>query len=192
MCLCVCLISSFMTLGSDLLENRYRTSYVNHAVSVTWMVECKDMEGTMVYASGENVLPWFWYILLLDVGLVTLCFKPQLNDIKIYIYNISWDFQLCCKDQVKVFIALLCPVLHDPVDCMPSRAVHGILQTGILGWAVSSPGYLLDAGTEPRSPALLAGALPCEPPGQPLAKKQVHNIWGNTLKLKIAMHIVIQ
>ena len=62
------------------------------------------------------------------------------------------------------------------MDCSPPRAVHGILQAGILGWAVSSPDYLLDAGTEPRSPALLAEALPGEPPGQPLAKKQVHNI----------------
>ena len=132
-------------------------------------------------------MPWFWYILLLDVGLVTFCFKPQLNDkiyIYIYVYNISWDFQLCCKDQVKVFISQVCLSLHDPVDCSPPWTVHGILQGRILEWVVNSPGDLLDAGIEPRSPVLQADSSLSEPPGKCFAKKKVHNIWGNTFKIE--------
>ena len=35
-----------------------------------------------------------------------------------------------------------------------------------------SPGELSDPGIKPRSPALRAGALPCEPPGKPQTKQE--------------------
>ena len=41
-----------------------------------------------------------------------------------------------------------CLTICDPMDC-------------------SNPGDLPDPGTEPRSPALQADALPSEPPGKP-------------------------
>ena len=43
-----------------------------------------------------------------------------------------------------------CPTLPEPVDCgPPGSSVHGIFQTRILEWAVSSPpGHLSDPGTK--------------------------------------------
>ena len=57
-----------------------------------------------------------------------------------------------------------CPTLCDPMGCSPPRLlVHGILQARKLEWiAMPAP------GVEPRSPALQAHSLPCEPPGKPL------------------------
>ena len=63
----------------------------------------------------------------------------------------------------------LCPTLCDPMDCSPSGSpVHGISQARILEWvAIFSPGDLLDAGTEPTSPALAGSFFTTEPPGKP-------------------------
>ena len=59
-------------------------------------------------------------------------------------------------------VAQLCLTLCDPMD----YTVHGILQARILEWvAFPSPGYLLNPGTKPRSPALQVDFLPTEPPG---------------------------
>ena len=57
----------------------------------------------------------------------------------------------------------------DPMDYSPpGSSAHGISQTRILKWlAIPYPGDLPDPGTETRSPALQADALPSEPPGAP-------------------------
>ena len=48
----------------------------------------------------------------------------------------------------------------------PGSSIHGILQAGYWsGLPFPSPGELPNPGIEPRSPALHAGALPSEPPG---------------------------
>ena len=51
-----------------------------------------------------------------------------------------------------------------PIDCSPpGPSVHGILQARTLEWvAISSP----RGSFQPRSPALQADSLPCEPPGK--------------------------
>ena len=67
-------------------------------------------------------------------------------------------------------VAQLCPILFDLMDCnLPGSSVHGILLARILEWfPFPSPGDLHDPGIEPGSPALQAGSLPSEPPGNPL------------------------
>ena len=65
-------------------------------------------------------------------------------------------------------VAQSCPTLCDPMDCtLPGFSVHGISrQEYWSGLPFPSPGDLPDPGIEPRSLALLADALPCEPPGK--------------------------
>ena len=70
-------------------------------------------------------------------------------------------------------VAQSCPTLCDPVDCSPpGSSVHGIPQARVLEWvAISfSRGSSLQ-GIEPRSPALQADALTCEPPGKPIVEE---------------------
>ena len=69
----------------------------------------------------------------------------------------------------KVKVAHSCPTLRDPTDySSPGSSVHGIFQARILEWvAIPSPGYLLNPGTEPRSPALQAYSLLFRSPGKP-------------------------
>ena len=51
---------------------------------------------------------------------------------------------------------------------LPGSSVHGISQAVILEWiAIPSPGYFLNPGVEPGSPAMQADSLPSEPPGKP-------------------------
>ena len=51
----------------------------------------------------------------------------------------------------------------------PDFSVHGILQARILeGVAIPSPGYLPNAGVEPRVLALHVDSLPSEPQGSPV------------------------
>ena len=66
-------------------------------------------------------------------------------------------------------VAQSCPTLCDPVDCSPpGSSVHGILQARILEWvALSFSRGSSWQGIKPRSPALQADALTCEPPGKP-------------------------
>ena len=70
--------------------------------------------------------------------------------------------------------AQLCPILRDPMDCnLPGSFVSGdsplsmgfSRQEDWSGLPFPSPGDLPDSGIEPRSPALQADTLPCEPPG---------------------------
>ena len=50
----------------------------------------------------------------------------------------------------------------------PSSSAHGILQAGILEWIdISFSSGYSHPRDEPRSPALQADSLPCEPPGKP-------------------------
>ena len=67
-------------------------------------------------------------------------------------------------------VAQLCPTLYDPMDgSLPGFSIHGIFQARIPEWvAISFSRDLPDPGTEPGSPSLQAGALPSEPPGEPL------------------------
>ena len=58
---------------------------------------------------------------------------------------------------MKVLAAQLCLTLYNPVDCS--------LPDSSNAW--NSPGNLPDPGIEPRSPALQADPLPCEPLGKP-------------------------
>ena len=51
--------------------------------------------------------------------------------------------------------------------------VHGILQARRLEWvAFPFPGYLLNPGIEPRSPALRADSLLSEQPRKPMSNRQ--------------------
>ena len=62
-----------------------------------------------------------------------------------------------------------CPTLWDPMDCSPYQAPLSIgfsRQDCWSGLSFPSPGDLPDRGTEPRSPALQADALPSEPAGK--------------------------
>ena len=65
-----------------------------------------------------------------------------------------------------------CLTLCDPMDCsLPGSSVHGIFQARILEWvAISFSRDLSDQGIEPRSPALLADALPSEPLGKSIGR----------------------
>ena len=64
-------------------------------------------------------------------------------------------------------VAQLCPTLRDPMSYNPpGSSVHGIFQARILEWVlISFSGDLPDPGIEPRSPALHAGSLLTELPG---------------------------
>ena len=68
---------------------------------------------------------------------------------------------------VLCLVAQSCLTLCNPMDCSPPGAsVHGDSSrkdTGVV--AMPSPGDLPNPGIEPRSPALQADSLPCEPPG---------------------------
>ena len=66
-----------------------------------------------------------------------------------------------------------CPTLCDPMDCTPpGSSVRVIFQAIILEWvAISSSGYLLHPGIEPRSlasPALAGSFFTTAPPGKPI------------------------
>ena len=50
-----------------------------------------------------------------------------------------------------------------PHGLLPTRLVHGILQSILERVAIPSPGNLPNPGIEPRSPALQADSLPAEP-----------------------------
>ena len=53
-----------------------------------------------------------------------------------------------------------------PHGLLPTRLVHGILQSILERVAIPSPGNLPNPGIEPRSPALQADSLLTEPPGK--------------------------
>ena len=75
-------------------------------------------------------------------------------------------------------VAQSCPTLCHPMDCsLPDSSVNGIFQARVLDWiAISFSGDLPDPGSEPRSPALQADALPSEPPGKPIGSIFIHLI----------------
>ena len=66
-------------------------------------------------------------------------------------------------------VAQLYPTLCDPMDCsLQGSSVHEIFQARVLEWvAISFSRDLPNRGTESKSPALQADALPSEPPGKP-------------------------
>ena len=56
------------------------------------------------------------------------------------------------------------------MDCSPpGSSIHGIFQARILEWVAISLSRRIppNPGIEPRSPALEADSLLCEPPGKP-------------------------
>ena len=65
--------------------------------------------------------------------------------------------------KVKVLATLLCPTFCNSIDCNPWWDSPG-KNTGV-GCHFPSPGYLPDAGINPRSPALQADSLLSEPLG---------------------------
>ena len=78
---------------------------------------------------------------------------------------------------VKVKVTQSCPALSDPMD----YTVQEILQARILEW-VAIP--FSRGSSQPRSPALQADSLPCEPPGKPIIKTMIYflkdrksNLW---------------
>ena len=75
----------------------------------------------------------------------------------------------CLKKKSEV--AQSCPTLCDPMDCSsPGSSIHGIFQARVLEWSglpFPFPDDLPDPGIDSGSPALLADALPSEPPGIP-------------------------
>ena len=80
---------------------------------------------------------------------------------------------------MKVLVVQLCLTLCDPVHCsLPGSSVHGILQARMQEWVYQfpSPGYLLNPGTELRSPVLQADSLPPETPGRPQGRQVVPHI----------------
>ena len=66
-------------------------------------------------------------------------------------------------------VAQSCPTLCDPMDCsLPGSSVHGIFQARILEWiAIPFSRGSSNPGIKPGFLALLADALPSEPPGKP-------------------------
>ena len=67
-----------------------------------------------------------------------------------------------------VLVAQLNLALCDPMDySLPASSVHEILQARILECSLPPPGYFIDPGIKPGSPALLADSLLSEPPGKP-------------------------
>ena len=71
---------------------------------------------------------------------------------------------------MKVFVALSCPVLCNPMDCRPpGSSVLRIFQVEYWsGLPLPSPGDLPDPGIEPGSLTLQADSLPSELPGKML------------------------
>ena len=61
-----------------------------------------------------------------------------------------------------------CLTLCDATDCSwPASLAHGSCQARILEWvAILPPGYFLNPGIEPGSPAFQADSLPAELPGK--------------------------
>ena len=87
--------------------------------------------------------------------------------------------------KVKVLITQLCLTLCDPMYCMAHQAplsMEFFRQEYWSGLPFSSPEDLLNPGTEPRSPALLAESLPCEPAGEPRRAALGPSVgWGHSL-----------
>ena len=70
--------------------------------------------------------------------------------------------------EVKMLVVQLSPTLCSPMDCNPlCSSGLGISQAQILEWVdiPFSRGFS-NSEIEPRSPALHADSLPCEPPGK--------------------------
>ena len=67
-------------------------------------------------------------------------------------------------------VTQLCLTLFDPMDySLPGSSIRGIFQAKIQEWvAISFSRDLPNPGIEPRSPTLLADALPSEPPRKPV------------------------
>ena len=84
---------------------------------------------------------------------------------------VSCHFYLMSHRHLKpkgVLVAQSCPVLCNPMDySLPASSVHEILQARILECSLPPPGYFIDPGIKPGSPALLADSLLSEPPGKP-------------------------
>ena len=89
-----------------------------------------------------------------------------------YLFHGMWDLSSWKNEWMKI-VTQSCPTLCDPMDCSPpGSSVHGILQARMLGgFPYPSPRDLPGPGIEPRSPALWAGSLPCEPQGKPESNK---------------------
>ena len=73
----------------------------------------------------------------------------------------------------KVLVALLCPILYDPMNCSPQAplSMDFSRQEHWSGWPFPSPGDLPCPGIKPRSPALQADSFMSEPPGKPEHKR---------------------
>ena len=83
----------------------------------------------------------------------------------------NWSFQQTThsvsKTVWKVKVAQSCPTLYDPIYCSPpGSSVHEILHTRV-GNHIPSPWDLPNPATKPRSPALQADSLLCEPEEKP-------------------------
>ena len=82
------------------------------------------------------------------------------------------EVEPACDNPVCVSVALLYPILCDPIDCSPpGSSVHGIFQARILErFLFSTSGDLPDPGIKPSSPVspTLAGRFfTTEPLGKP-------------------------
>ena len=65
------------------------------------------------------------------------------------------------------FVAQLCPILSDPVDCSQAPLSMGFFRQEYWGGLpCPSPGDLPKPGIEPGFPALQADSLLFEPPGK--------------------------
>ena len=62
------------------------------------------------------------------------------------------------------------------VACQTPQSMEFSRQEYWIGLPFPSPGDLPDPGSEPRSPALQADALPSEPPGKPIGSIFIHLI----------------
>ena len=74
-----------------------------------------------------------------------------------------------CTRLCSCLVAQSCPILCNLIDCSPpgSLSMGFPRQEYWRGLPFSSPGYLPDPESEPRSPILQADSLQSEPPGKP-------------------------
>ena len=93
------------------------------------------------------------------------------EDLSLFVFPLKCAMKLNTDIITESEVAQSCPTLCNPMDhSPPGSSIHGIFQARVLKWvAISFSRDLPHPGTEPRSSALQADALPSEPQGKPMS-----------------------